>query len=259
MVQKYINAASCRGDVITRSTAVSTAKTLIRRHPNLVGKIDLGKSGWAKNLLSTNGNHNQKSYFFKVDDTSASAKKEAELLFHHALVEKTKKRFIHYSIVINFDQTPSKFVPVASTTLAKRNTKQVYVKGSTTFTVTLEGRFLGMQLICGKTHQSLPNFKFPKKFSLSVNPKHYNNETKSIQFINEILVPYIQQKREKLNAPNQQALAIFDVFKIEATQAVLELFEEHNIVYTFVPANMTHLFQPPELTVNGYAKKYLKR
>ena len=62
-----------------------------------------------------------------------------------------------------------------------------------------------------------------------------------------------------MKAPNQQALAIFDVFKIEATQAVLELFEEHNIVYTFVPANMTHLFQPPELTVNGYAKKYLKR
>ena len=48
MVQKYINAASCREAVITRSTAVSTVKALIRRHPNLVGKINLDKSEWAK-------------------------------------------------------------------------------------------------------------------------------------------------------------------------------------------------------------------
>ena len=62
-------------------------------------------------------------------------------------MEKNEKHSIPDLIVINFDQTPSKFVPVASTTLAKRNTKQVYVKGSNdkrsitaTFAVTLEGQ-----------------------------------------------------------------------------------------------------------------------
>ena len=43
------NAASGQGAVIT--TAASTAKALMRRHPNLVGKIDLNKSEWAKNLF----------------------------------------------------------------------------------------------------------------------------------------------------------------------------------------------------------------
>ena len=91
--------------------------------------------------------------------------------------------------------------------------------------------------------------QFPKEFSLSVNPKHYNNQSESIKFI-EI---------KKLNFPNQRALAIFDVFRGQVTQPVLDLFEGHNIAITFVPANMTHLYQPLDLTVNGYAKQFCKR
>lgn len=75
-----------------------------------------------------------------------------------------------------------KSVPVASTTLANLNTKQVYEKDSndkrtitTTLTVKLKDPFLGVQLIYGgKTNQGLPDFK-----------------TESIKFINEILVTYI--------------------------------------------------------------------
>ena len=48
------------------------------------------------------------------------------------------------------------------------------------------------------------------------------------------------------------------MFKGQVIQAVLDLFEEHNIAVTFVPANMTHMFQPLDLTVNGYVKKDLK-
>ena len=76
--------------------------------------------------FSTNRIHTQKSYFFKYDDT-CWCKKEAELLFHHAIVEKIENHSIPDSLVINFDQTPSKFVPVARITLAKRSTRQVYV------------------------------------------------------------------------------------------------------------------------------------
>ena len=257
MVQKYINATSRRGAVITRSTAVSTAKALMRGHPKLVGKIDLDKSEWAKSLFQRMGFICRKDTSSKLV-ISVDVKKKSGLLFHDAFVEKIEKHSTRDSLVINFNQT---------TTLTKHNTKQVYVKGSNdkraitaTFTVTLEGQFLGMQLIYGrKSNQRLPNVKFPEEFLLSINPKHHSNEKESLKFINEILVPYIQQKRAKLNAPNQQALAIFDVFKGQVTQAVLNLFDEHNIAVTFVSANMTHLFQPLDLTINSYAKNYLKR
>ena len=76
-------------------------------------------------------------------------------------------------MILKFDQIPCKYVPVPTTTLAERNSKQVAIKGiddkraiTATFTITLDGNFLGMQLIYGgKINQSLPQHQFPKEFS----------------------------------------------------------------------------------------------
>ena len=43
------------------------------------------------------------------------------------------------------------------------------------------------------------------------------------------------------------------------TIAVLDAFKEADICIVNVPANMTKYYQPLDLTVNGYAKRYLKR
>ena len=43
----------------------------------------------------------------------AGAKKQAELLFYHTVVEKIEKHSISDALVINFDQTPSTFFSVA--------------------------------------------------------------------------------------------------------------------------------------------------
>ena len=53
-------------------------------------------------------------------------------------------------------------------------------------------------------------------------------------------------------ATNKQPknLAIFDVFKSQVTQAVLDL-SKNIILPIFVPVNIMHLFQPLNLTVNG--------
>ena len=80
-----------------------------------------------------------------------------------------------------------------------------------TFTITLDGNFLGMQLIDGgKTEKVYQGINFLK---ISINPKHYNNEMESMTFINEILIPYVDLEREKLNVPNQKPLVVFDVFR----------------------------------------------
>ena len=129
-----------------------------------------------------------------------------------------------------------------------------------TFTVTLDGQFLDMQLIYGgKTNQSLPRFDFPTNFSPSVNKKHHSNEEEAMKFIKKILVPCIESKRELSNLPHQEALVIFDVFKGQVTQSVLDLLKKHNILFDFVSASITSIFQPLDLTVNGYTKKYCKK
>ena len=51
LVQKHIRAQSNRGNMVTRSMAVSTAKVLMRRYPKEVGKFDIENSEWAKSLF----------------------------------------------------------------------------------------------------------------------------------------------------------------------------------------------------------------
>ena len=258
MVQTYIKAASNRGAVVTRSMAEATAKALMVRYPGKVGKIDLENSQWAKSLFVRMGYTRRKATTAKLE-WPAGLRKEAELLFYHEIVEHVETNDIPDSLILNFDQTPYKYVPVASTTLAKRNSKQVSIKGSDdrraitgTFTITLDGKFLGMQLIYGgKTNQSLPRFQFPENF--------YSNEQESIKLIDEIIIPYVNSERKIMQRPDQVALVIFDVFRGQITDAVMKKYKENNIVTVFVPANMTGLLQPLDLTVNGFAKKFCKK
>ena len=158
-------------------------------------------------------------------------------------------------------------MPVSTTTLAKRNSKQVRIKGSdgkravtTTFTITLDGKFLGMQLIYWrKTVQSLPRFKFPQEFSLSVNTKHYSNAAESIKLTEEMILSFVKGDRKRLSNPDQAALLIFDVFRGQITDDVLNYFKENRIETVFFQAHMTNLLQPLDVTVNGYAKTFCRK
>ena len=129
--------------------------------------------------------------------------------------------------IMNLDQTPLKYIPVSHHTLAKKGNKSVAIAGSSdkrsitgTFTITLDGKFLPLQLIYGgKTKQSLLRYKFP-------------------------------EERDCLNKPNQPALLILDVFRGQMTKDVTDLLLQNKIFFVKVPNNMTQLFQPLDLTAN---------
>ena len=172
------------------------------------------------------------------------------------------------SLTINIDQTPTKYVPVSRSTLAKKNSKAVAIKSNSdkrsitaTFSITFSGKFLPMQLIYGgKITKSFPRFKFPNYFLLSVNKTHYSNEKEACKLIEEILVPYIEKVLQEENLPvSQKALVSMDVFSGQTTSVVLDCFRDNKIEIICVPANMAYLLQPLDLTVNGYAKKFTSR
>jgi len=56
----------------------------------------------------------------------------------------------------------------------------------------------------------------------------------------------------------QKALLIWDVFKGQKTGQVLSKLAAMNIEVVTVQANMTHFFQPLDLTVNREAKNFMK-
>ena len=53
-------------------------------------------------------------------------------------------------------------------------------------------------------------------------------------------------------------MLIFDVFKCQCTDTVLNMIEENEYVYVYVPPNLTNHFQPLNVNVNGFAKTFVK-
>ena len=218
-VQSYLHSVSDRGGAICRWVAVSVAKSLIRRYPKVVGQVEVTET-WAQSLLKHMGFVRRAKTPAKVE-VPDGARKEIEYQFLHQVVSLIERHNIPDELVINFDQTPTKLVPVGRMTMAKRNSTDLVLAGAAdkrsitaTFAVTLSGKFLPMQLIYGgKSNQSLPKYKFPASFSLSVNPTHYSNREESIKFLNKIILPYVIKTREQLSLPtDQKALFIFGVF-----------------------------------------------
>ena len=143
-----------------------------------------------------------KSLFFKMLKTTSkvqipeAVQKESEFILPHKIAKIVDAHQIPNCIILNLDQTPSKFVPSSNTTLAPHGTKSIPVTGSSdkraitaTFTISHDGGFLPLQLIYqGTTVQSLPRFDFPNLFSLSMNPTHFSNTAEAID---EFIVPYL--------------------------------------------------------------------
>ena len=116
-----------------------------------------------------------------------------------------------------------------------------------------------MQLIYkGKTSQSLPKIHFSNGFPLSVNLKHYSSETNSLKFLKEIILPYVKTERERLRLETRPALLIYDAFQGQTTDKFLDVLKDNNILSTKIPPNITDVFQPLDLTVNKFAKDFMK-
>ena len=78
-------------------------------------------------------------------------------------------------------------------------------------------------------------------------------------YIEEVIVPFVDSVRDRLNVDQSQAaLAIFDHFKGQLTDIVVQLLETFNIQSVLVPASCTDRLQPLDISVNKSAKSFLK-
>ena len=57
----------------------------------------------------------------------------------------------------------------------------------------------------------------------------------------------------------QVRIVVMDVFTGQVTSDVLNLLRDNKIFLTNVPPNMTKFYQPLDLTVNGFAKRFMAR
>ena len=240
-VKNFLHVLRRKGGVVNTVVAVATAKALIARSSDEhLKSLDLDSSFWAKSLFRRMG-FTKRACTTSKPEIPELAKKEAQLIFQHQIADLVERHSIPSSLVMNFDQTPLKYAPVASQTLSRKGTKHVAIKGQSfrkaitaTFGITFDQKFLPMQLIYGgKTEKSIPKVKFPESFSLSANEKHFSNTHESLKLIDKIITPYVEQQREMLGlGDEQQALLIIDVFAGQMTEAVIQKLKENNIKLT---------------------------
>ena len=137
-------------------------------------------------------------------------------------------------LVINLDQTGINCIPVSQWTMAKKGAKRVEVVGlndKQQITVVLggllSGDFLPIQLVYqGKTTKCLPSVAFPESWHITSTPNHWCNEETMKSYVDIILIPYVQGKKQALGLPaTHPVLVIFDVFSGQVTGG-----KQHNIL-----------------------------
>ena len=126
-------------------------------------------------------------------------------------------------LIINIDQTPSKYVPISNVTMTEKNSKHVRKQGADdkraitlTLAETLSGDMLPFQMIyTSKTSRSLPTAKFPEGFLRGFNKLHWSNEEETLRLLEEVISPYITKVKKKLKlSQNQAACLIWDALRL---------------------------------------------
>ena len=94
----------------------------------------------------------------------------------------------------------------------------------------------------------LPTIDFPEQWHLAYIPNHWCNEDTMVDYLEKIFLPYVKSKREELGLnATYPALAIFDEFNGQTTDAVFSLLEKNHIYYVFVPDRL----QPLDISGKG--------
>ena len=78
-------------------------------------------------------------------------------------------------------------------------------------------------------------------------------------YVQNVIVPYVQDTMKNLHLDaNHRAVCIFHNFKAQCTDGILQLLEDNNINFAFVPANCTGELQPIDLSVDKSVKDFMR-
>ena len=268
-VQLYLKKVREGGGVVSARIAMAAARGILLSYDRIQlaefgGHAELNRH-WAYSLLS-------RMKFVKRKVTTAKSKhliagfaqlKEA---FLDDVVATVQMEEIPPELILNWDQTGIKIVPSNTWTMDKQGSKRVEVVGvddkrfiTAVFCGSLVGDFLPVQVIYrGKTPRCHPRYKFPSDWDITRSPKHWSNEETMIQYVENIIIPYVRCTRGGFE-DDTLTLVIMDNFKGQITTSVTELLETNNIHVCLLPPNTTDLLQPMDVSVNKPAKNFLKR
>lgn len=269
-VAEYIRSLRLAGGIVNSNIVIAAAKGIIaHRNPGRLkeygGTLELGKK-WAESFLLRRG-------YVKRKATKAARKlpadfPELKLAYLRRIWDVVKSNAVPLQLIINWDQTGVKLVPVSSWTMAESGSKQIPVVAkddkreiTVVLAATASGTLLPPQVIYqGKTTGYHAKVTFPEKWHITHSDNYWSTEHTMLEYLEHIIIPYVNSTRQALDLPEDQAaLAIFDVFAAHRCQSVLEVLKNNNIHQIYVPASCTGELQPLDVGVNDQFKALLKQ
>ena len=270
-IMKYIRAIRDAGGIINTAIVIAAGLGILKKvNPGLLecngGYVVLKKS-WAKYLLGKMNFVKRKATTKKPKFTVSDFEelKSQYLMDIKAIVT---MQDVPDDMVVNWDQTAIKYIPLSNWTMDKEGSKRVEVAGiddkrqiTATFAASLSGNFLPVQLVYeGKTAKCHPTVEFPEGWHVTHTPNHWCNEETMITYIESVIIPYMTEKRRQLGLDvKHTGLVILDEFKGQTTSTVLKLLQSNDLMYIIVPPNCTDRLQPLDVSVNRAAKQFLRR
>ena len=172
-------------------------------------------------------------------------------------------------LFINADQTQMIYAPGDKLTWAATGSSQVSVlraEEKRAFTlmvgVTASGVALPFQAVySGKSKQSLPSEDSPFyeaacdrniEFVFSGNTTYWSTHKAMHQYVNDILVPYIEATKRELGLPdNQKTLWSIDVWAVHRSKEFRDWMHNNhpNIILDYVPGGCTGVGQPCDVGI----------
>ena len=200
-VASYAQSLRIAGGIVNRSIVVAAAKGIVsHKNPALMkeqgGPIDIGHS-WAESFLRRKGYVKRKAP--KAARKLPADFPEIKLSFLQRIKDEVEKNSIPQDLIVNWDQTGSKLVPVSEWTMEKEGTKQVPVVGkddkrevTILLSIAATGDLLPPQVIYqGKTSGCHAKVTFPEGWNITQSESHWSNESTMLEYIEKILVPYM--------------------------------------------------------------------
>ena len=249
--------------------AVSAARGIVLYYnPSLLqengGHLELTRN-WALSIL-------ERMSFVKRKASTAKSKEKAQdfmkrkKAFLDEVILTVEMEDIPADLILNWDQMGIRIVPSSNWTMEKKGSKRVELTGvndkrqvTAVLCGNMLGDFLPLQVIYkGKTPRCHPYHKFPSDWDITQSPKHWSTEETMLQYIDNIIHPYVEGVRGRLNC-NSAALVIIDNFKGQITPACSSLLESYNIHTCLLPPNTTDRLQPLDVSVNKPFKDFLRR
>ena len=213
-VRAYISEMRPNGCPINTAIVIDTGQDIVKDYnSNLLsengGHLSLAKD-WAKNLLKRmNYVKRRSSSIAKVSLDNFDQLKSQFIFDIQSIVEMEE---ILSNMVINWDQTAIKYVPVSNWTMADEGSQRVEVIAAndkrqitTVFGITLAGDFLPPQLIYqGTTPKCLPSIRFSAGWGVTFSENHWSNESTMEDYLNNIPLYYKHESQEptRCNTPS---------------------------------------------------------